>query len=120
MRYHVREMCYTSNRMAIMVLTRMGIEYRFSCTPEALSEMEAFLLRTGWERTERDPRQFEYWSGPKDASAWPVATLNIEDSAVLFCDHCGPKEASAVLFRRIIDQALTYSDGSDSIVVTSI
>src|SRR3954463_13179705 len=62
--------------------TRMGIEYRFSCTPKALKEMEAFLLRTGWERTERDPRQFEYWSGPKDARAWPVATLALEDSAV--------------------------------------
>jgi hypothetical protein len=97
----------------------MGYEYRFSCTPKALSKMEAFLLRRGWEHTERDSRLFEFWSGPKEPSNCPVATLVLEDSGIYFCDHGGAREHSAVLFRDIIDEALTYSDGADSIVVTS-
>jgi hypothetical protein len=39
---------------------------------------------------------------------------------VYFCDHCGEREPVAVLFRRIIDEALTLSGSSDSIVVTSL
>jgi hypothetical protein len=98
----------------------MGIEYYFSCTPKALTELEAFLLRTGWERTERDPRCFDYWSVPKQPHAWPDATLSLGEARIYYCDHGGAKEFSAFLFRRVIDQLLTYSDDSDSIVITSI
>ena len=98
----------------------MGNEYYFSCTLKALDEIEAFLMRTGWERTMRDSRCFEHWSVSKGPDAWPDATLSLEEARIYFCDHGGAQELRAVLFRRVIDELLTYSDGSDSIVVTSI
>jgi hypothetical protein len=98
----------------------MGDEYYFSCTSKAFAEMEAFLLRTGWERTGRDARCFEHWSCPKQPDAWPDATLSLEEGRVYFCDHGGAREVGVVLFRRVIHHLLTYSDDSDSVVVTSI
>jgi len=98
----------------------MGIEYYFSCTPKALTELEAFLLQSGWKRTEGDPRRFDYWSVPQQPNAWPAATLSLEKTRIYYCDHGGAKEFSAFLFRRVIDQLLTYSDDSDSIVIRSI
>lgn len=98
----------------------MGREYYFSCTPKALNEIEAFLMRTGWERTMRDSRCFEHWSVPKGPGAWPDATLSLEEARIYFCDHGGAQEPRTVLFRRIIDELLTYSGESDSIVVTRI
>lgn len=98
----------------------MGYEYRFSCTPKALTEIEAFLLRRGWVRADRDSRKFEYWTDAKEPGSWPVATLVLEDSGIYFCDHGGARESSAVLFRDIIDEALTYTDSTDSVLVTGI
>jgi hypothetical protein len=98
----------------------MGYEYYFSSTPKALGRMESFLLRTGWERTERDSRCFEHWSAPKGPGAWPDATLSLQEARIYFSDYGGAQASRAVLFRQVIDKLLTYSDGSDSIVVTSI
>ena len=50
----------------------------------------------------------------------PDATAVIEPQGLYFCDHCGAREPVAVLFRRIIDEALTLSDSSNSIVVTTL
>ena len=50
----------------------------------------------------------------------PDATVVVEPSSIYFCDHGGSREAAAVLFRRIVDEALALSDGSDTIKVTSL
>jgi hypothetical protein len=98
----------------------MGIEYRISCPRESLPKLEEFLRRVGGQPSTQFPHQLEFRFRPSTANQMPDAIAVIEAQGLYFCDYCGAREPVAVLFRRIIDEALTLSDSSDSIVITSL
>ena len=94
----------------------MGIEYRISCPPESLPKLAEFLRRAGGIPSAQFPEQIEFRFRPSIPGEMPDATAVIEPKGLYFCDHCGGREPVSVLFRRIIDEALTLYDSSDSIV----
>jgi hypothetical protein len=47
----------------------------------------------------------------------PDATVALHSGEVWFCDNGGPREFVAVLFRQLIDAALTQSDWPEGIRV---
>ena len=98
----------------------MGIEYRISCPPESLPKLEEFLRRAGGLPCAQFPERIEFRFRPSTPDEMPDATAVVEPQGLYFCDHCGAREPVAVLFRRIVDEALTLSDSSDRIVVTSL
>ena len=98
----------------------MGIEYRISCPPENLPKLEEFLRRAGGQPCQQYPGQLEFRFKPSQAQEMPDATAVIEAGGLYFCDHCGASEPVAVLFRRIIDEALSFSDSSDSVTITAL
>jgi hypothetical protein len=98
----------------------MGIEYRISCPPESLPKLAEFLRRAGGLPSAQSPEQIEFRFRSSIPGEMPDATAVIEPQGLYFCDHCGAREAVSILFRRIIDEALTLSDSSDSIVVTTL
>ena len=66
------------------------------------------------------PAQIEFrfrLCGPEES---PDATVVVESESIYFLDHCGECEQTAVLFRRILDEALSFSDSSDSIMITGL
>jgi hypothetical protein len=98
----------------------MGTEYRISCPPDGLPKMQAFLRRVGGQPCRQFPEQLEFRFQPSQPDGMPDATAVIESAGIYFCVHCGASEPVAVLFRRIIDEALTLSDSSDSLVITTL
>lgn len=98
----------------------MGIEYRISCSPSGLPRLAELLLRLGGRPRPQASEQIEFLPGPQVAGSTPGATVIVEPSSVYFCDHGGPREAVTMLFRRIVDEALGLSDGSDTITITSL
>ncbi len=98
----------------------MGIEYRISCPSENLQKLEEFLLRAGGRASARFPTQVEFRFRQTSPDEMPDATAIVEPQGLYFCDHCGAREAVSVLFRRIIDEALTLSGSSDSVVVKTL
>jgi hypothetical protein len=99
----------------------MGIEYRISCTPEGLSNVGELLGRLGGQPSAEFPAQIEFRFRSSRAEEMPDATVVLEPAGIYFVDHGGAcREAVAVLLRRIMDEALTFSDSSDSVVITSL
>jgi hypothetical protein len=98
----------------------MGIEYRISCAPAGLPKIEELLRRLGGEPSSRFPNQIEFRFRPYQLDEMPDATVAIEPQGIYFLDSCAEREQVAVLFRQIIDEALTFSHPSDSVVVTSL
>jgi len=98
----------------------MGIEYRISFLPEKLPELEQFLRRVGGEPCRDRPERFEFRFRSSQPDEMPDATAIIEAEGLYFCDHCGAREPVAVLFRNIIDEALTLSDSAESVVITGL
>jgi hypothetical protein len=98
----------------------VGIEYRISCPPERLPELKEFLLRAGGRPWPEFPEQIQFRFRESVVEGRVEATAVIEADGLYFCDHCGAREPVAVLFQRIIDEALTLSGPSDSVVVTGL
>jgi hypothetical protein len=98
----------------------VGSEYRISCPPEKLPELKEFFLRAGGQPWPEFPEQIQFRFGESAVEGTVEATAVIEETGVYFCDHCGTREPVAVLFRRIIDEVLTLSGPSDSVVVTRL
>ena len=98
----------------------MGIEYRISCPPDKLPKLEAFLRWLGGQPCRQFPEQLEFRIQPSRPDEMPDAIAVVESAGIYFRDNCGAHEAVAVLFRRIIDEALTLSDSSDSVVISSL
>ena len=98
----------------------MGVEYHISCSPDRLPRLAEFLLRIGGQRHPQSSGQIGFSFGPAAPDSAPDATVVVEPERVYFCDHGGPREAAAVLFRRIVDEALALSDGSDTITITAL
>ena len=94
----------------------MGIEYRVSCVPEGLPKVGELLRRLGGQF----PTQIEFRFRPCRSDEMPDATVVVEPERIYFLDHCRERQQVAVLFRQIIDEALTFSDSSDSVVITSL
>ena len=82
--------------------------------------MAEFLRRAGGIASPQFPEQIEFRLQSSVPSGMPDAMAVIEPQGLYFCDYCGAREPVCVLFRRIIDEALTLSDSSDSIVVTTL
>lgn len=98
----------------------MGFEYRISCPPERLHKLETFLRSAGGLPAAHNPEQLEFRFRPSTPDEMPDAMAVMEEGGVYFCDNRGMREKVDMLFRGIIDEALTLSDSSDSIVVTSL
>jgi hypothetical protein len=98
----------------------MGIEYRVSCTAKGLPKIGELLLRLGGQPSSQFPTQIEFRFRPCGPDEMPDATVVVESEGIYFLDGCGGHEQVAVLFRRIVDEALTFSDSSDSVVITSL
>jgi hypothetical protein len=97
----------------------MGIEYQISCPSESLPKLEEFLRRVGRLPSAQFPEQIEFRFPPSTPDEKPDATAVVESQGLYFCVFSG-SERVAVLFRRIIDEALSLSGSSGSIVVTSL
>jgi hypothetical protein len=97
----------------------MGIEYRISFSPDKIDKLRADLHRFGGHPAPEKPDRF-YFSFSDHAESRPDATVILETNTVYFCDHGGNREKVAFLFRRIVDEALAYSDHTDSIVITGL
>ena len=98
----------------------MGIEYRISCAPDGLPKIGELLHRRGGQPSPQFPTQIEFRFRPCGPEEMPDATVVVEAAGIYFLDHCGEREQVAVLLRQIIDEALTFSDSSDSVVITSL
>ena len=98
----------------------MGIEYRVSCAPKGLPKIGELLLRLGGQPSPQFPTQIEFRFRQCRPDEMPDATVVVESEGIYFLDHCGERQQVAVLFRQIIDEALTFSDSSDSVVITSL
>jgi hypothetical protein len=85
-----------------------------------LLKLLEFLRRAGGQPSVQFPEQIEFRFRPSTPGEMPDATAILEAQGLYFCDHCGAPEPVAVLFRRIIDEALKLSDSSDSVIVTSL
>ncbi len=98
----------------------MGIEYRVSCAPEGLPKLSELLRRLGGIPSPQSPTRIEFRFRSCRPDEVPDATVVLESGGIYFVDHGGEREHVAVLFRRIVDEALTVSDSSDSIIITSL
>lgn len=98
----------------------MGIEYRISCPTDKLPKLEQFLRRLGGQPGRQFPDQLEFRFRPSKPDEMPDATAVVESAGIYFCDHCGAREPVAVLFRRIIDEALTLSDSGDHVIIKGL
>ena len=98
----------------------MGLEYRISCPPESLAKLGDFLRRVGGQPSAQFPEQIEFRFHPSTSDGMPDATAIIEAQGIYFCDYGGAREQVAVLFRRLIDEALAWSGSSDRVVITSV
>ena len=98
----------------------MGVEYHISCSTDRLPHLAEFLLRIGGQRHPQSPEQIEFSFRAVAPGSMPDATVVVELTRLYFCDHGGPREAVAVLFRHIVDEALALSDGSDTITISAL
>lgn len=98
----------------------MGIEYRISCPRESLRRLEEFLHHAGAQPCAEFPERLQFRFRPSTPDEMPDATAVVESEGLYFCDHGGARAPVAILFRRIIDEALKLSDSSDSVVITSL
>lgn len=78
------------------------------------------LRRLGGVPSPHFPTQIEFRFRPCRPDELPDATVVVEAASIHFLDHCGEPEKVAVLFRSIVDEALTFSDSSDSVVINSL
>ena len=98
----------------------MGIEYRISCSAEGLPKIVELLRRLGGQPSQEFPTHIEFRLAKSSVHEMPDATIIVESEGIYFCDHCGARDQVAVIFRRVIDEALTFSGTSDSVVITSL
>ncbi len=98
----------------------MGMEYRIFCRPQGQAEVRDSLRRLGGQTSTELPDQFEFHFQPRGSNEMPDASVTIEAESIYFVDYGGERQQVALLLRRIIDDALTSSDSSDSIVITSL
>jgi hypothetical protein len=98
----------------------MGTEYRISCPPQRFPEIGEFLRSSGGESASGDLSRFEFRFSQERSGGMPDATVALQPTGIYFCDNGGSRERVAVLFRRLIDRALTHADSSDSVVITSL
>ena len=98
----------------------MGVEYHISCSPDRLPRLAEFLLSIGGQPHPQSSERIEFSFRCVAPGSVPDPTVVVEPACVYFCDHGGPREAVAVLFRRIVDEALILSDGSDTITITAL
>ncbi|MES2693088.1 MAG: hypothetical protein V4773_06415 [Verrucomicrobiota bacterium] len=96
----------------------VGQEYRIAWKPVDAASAKAWLVRRGGKPVVVDGRElFEFRFGSsQDPSAMPDAFVLLEEEGVYFCDYAR-NDKSAVIFRDLIDEALTHSDASGSVVV---
>lgn len=100
----------------------MGKEYRITVESHRRPELRTWLERRGarvfiFEGQERAEFRFTH---PADHSKMPDATVILEEAGIYFCDHLGHREKTAVIFKDLIDEALTRSGPSDSVTVKSL
>ena len=98
----------------------MGIEYRLSCPPAGLPKLAAFLRQVGGHPSAQPPGGFEFRFGPAPSGGVPDVTAVLEPGGLYLCDHGEPRDAVALFFRRVVDELLSLSDASDSVVITSL
>lgn len=98
----------------------MGIEYRISCTAKGLPKIAELLKQLGGQPCSQLPEQINFRFRPSPPTEMPDATVVVEPEGIYFVDHGGDPEQVAVLFRRIVDEALAYADSSDSVVITGL
>lgn len=86
-----------------------------------LASAKAWLRRRGGKAVVSEENEsFEFRFGDqKDGSTMPDASVALEEDGIYFCDH-SRSEKSAAIFRGLIDEALTHSDSSDSVLVRSL
>lgn len=98
----------------------MGIEYQISCAPENFPKIQELLDRLGGEPSQQFPQQIEFRFQPSRPDEMPDATVVLDIAGIYLCDWGGVRESVAVLFRRIVDEALTFAAGSEGIVITRL
>ena len=82
--------------------------------------MAQLLQRMGGLSSEKRPERFEFRFSSTGSNVMPDATVVVESESIYFLDSLGDRAQIALLFRRVIDEALTYPDESDSITVTTL
>jgi hypothetical protein len=99
----------------------MGQEYRIAWKSVDAASARAWLLRRGGKSVVFEKKEsFEFrFEDRKDGSTMPDASVALEEDGIYFCDY-SRGEKSAAIFREIIDEALTHSDSSDSVLVRSL
>ena len=99
----------------------MGREYRIAWKPVDVTSAKAWLEGRGGKAVVFDTKEvFEFrFCGHHDASTMPDASVALEKDGICFCDY-SRSDKSAAIFRDLIDEALTRSDSSDSVVVRSL
>jgi hypothetical protein len=96
----------------------MGQEYFITTRASATADFIALSVRLAGHRRSEEPPTFEFRADDAPpAPAMPCITITIEPEQLYFCDHGGPREFVAVLFRHFLDAALTHSDWPDGIRV---
>jgi hypothetical protein len=99
----------------------VGHEYRIEWKSGSVAGIKAWLERRGGLPVTFDAQErFEFRFGSvESASKLPDALVALEKDSVYFCDNVRT-EKSAAIFRSLIDEALTHSGSSDSVVVHSL
>src|ERR1700733_7447552 len=97
----------------------MGYEYRILFHLKDIEKFKSTMVRFGGSPSPEKPNQFEFGAN-ENPEFHASATVVLESNGIYLCDHGGNRSKAAFLFRNIVDEALTYSDSSDSVVVMLI
>jgi hypothetical protein len=99
----------------------MGVEYRIVWKPGNLESAKAWLQRRGGRSVVFEGKEsFEFrFSNSQSDSVMPDISVTLEEEGVYLCDY-SRSDKSAAIMRGLIDEALTESGLSDSVLVQSL
>lgn len=99
----------------------MGQEYHIRWQQADPAKAKAWLQRRGGSVLIFEGKEsYEFrFRDPPDTATMPDASVVLEEHGAYFCDHAR-SEKTAALFRDLIDEAFTFSDSSDTILVRSL
>ena len=88
----------------------MGIEYKIKC--EKVPDFDAFLRRQPFfESYDTERKLYNLrMPGSQKSEDFPDGYATLESDGIYFCDNLTAKDDAAKILRRLIDEALRFSE----------
>ena len=90
----------------------MGIEYKIKCDPAKMPDFDAFLRRQPFFVSYDPERRLYNLRTPASQTPedFPDGYVVLEPDGIYFCDNLTAPDDAAKILRRLIDEALRFSD----------